>query len=113
MITENDISFLKKRKKLNKLWPFVGTGMFITVAVLYVFLYVKTPALVNPYHIIKLLESNQLDSGKIKVLAALCPFISLFLFIVVGIIIIYGFSWAKLERRYLNIIDDLYRGKES
>ncbi len=112
MITEDDLMFLNRRKKLNKFWSIIGIGMFIALALLYIGLYLRTPNLVNPFHVIKMLETGELEIGTMRVLAVLCPVAFLFLFVIVAIVILYGFAWAKLESRYLKLTDELRQEKK-
>jgi ABC-type glycerol-3-phosphate transport system permease component len=109
MITENDLRFLNRRKKFNKAWSVVGTGMLAVLAALYVWLSVKTPNLVNPFHVVKLMENDQLDITSMKILSVFCSVAVVALFITVGAVVAYGFAWSSLERRYLRIIETLQK----
>jgi nitric oxide reductase large subunit len=109
MITDNELQFLKRRMKINKAWSIVGICMLITLVALYVWLYVKTPNLVNPFHVMNLIEKNRLDISSMKMLSVFCSVAVVALFIIVGTVVAYGFAWASLERRYLRIIETLQK----
>lgn len=107
MIAENDLRFLKRRRKLNKAWSIVGVCMLVLIVALYAWLYIKTPNLVNPFHIMKMIETNQLDITSMRILSVYCSVAVVALFITVGMVVIYGFGWSSLERRYFRIIETL------
>jgi len=109
MITENELQFLKRRMKLNKVWSIVGICMLVVLVALYAWLYVKTPNLVDPFHVMNLIEKNRMDISSMKMLSVFCSVAVTALFITVGIIVAYGFAWSSLERRYFRIIETLQK----
>jgi len=105
MGTRHDKIFLEKRKKLNRLWPIVGTALTAMLFLLYIVLFIRTPKLVNPYHVMELIKKEQLEESSLQLLAIICPIAIVFLFLTVGVVILFGSGWYKTEKRYLRIIE--------
>lgn len=105
MVRTRDQNFLERRKKLNRLWPIVGTALAATLVLLYILLFIRTPKLVNPYLVMDLIHTGQLADGSLQLLALICPIAIIFLFLTVGVVILFGFGWYKTEKRYLRIIE--------
>jgi hypothetical protein len=105
MIRTYDQNFLKKREKLNKLWPIVGTVLLVTLILLYIQLFIRTPKLVNPYLVMELVQTGQLPESSLQLLALICPIAISCLFLTVMVVILFGFGWYRTEKRYLRIIE--------
>ena len=105
MIRTHDKIFLEKRKKLNRLWPIVGTALIVTLVLLYILLFIRTPKLVNPYLVMEKLKTDQMAESSLHLLALICPIAIIFLFLTVGAVILFGFGWYKTEKRYLRILE--------
>jgi amino acid transporter len=105
MIRTHDQIFLEKRKKLNRLWPIVGTALIVTLVLLYILLFIRTPKLVNPYLVMELIKTDQMAESSLHLLALICPIAIIFLFLTVGAVILFGFGCYKTEKRYLRILE--------
>ena len=105
MIRTHDQIFLEKRKKLNRLWPIVGTVLIAALVLLYILLFIRIPKLVNPYLIMELIKTDQLPESSLQLLALICPMVIIFLFLTIGVVVLFGFGWYRTEKRYLRIIE--------
>ncbi|MCD4784498.1 MAG: hypothetical protein K8T10_11810 [Candidatus Eremiobacteraeota bacterium] len=111
MLSDDDLKFIEKRKKINKYWPIIGITLPLMLISVFLYLFLRTPKLANPYHVVDLLNTNKLDPTSMSILSVICPLTIDFLFITMGILIIYVWLAVKMERKYIRMIDELKADK--
>lgn len=107
MLSDDDLKFIEKRKKINKYWPVFGVLMPLMLISVFLYLFLKVPKLANPYHVIDLLNANKLDPATMSILSVICPLTIDFLFLTMGVLTIYVWLAVRMERQYLRMIDEL------
>lgn len=107
MLSKGDKDYLAKRRKLTGLWPGVACFMLLLLIALSVGLFLKTPYLINPWHVFEAFEANQVDIGIMEISTLILPIVTLMLLVVVGSVIAMGFALISNDKRYLDIIDKL------
>ncbi len=108
-LDEKQSSFLKKRRKLVRLWPFVGTLLLFGVVVFLVWQYFKNPMPVNPYEVVSRLESGAIEYSTLMLAAVMLPLVFLMCVLLLIAVIIFTFSAVSNEKKYLKIIDSVMR----
>ncbi len=107
MINRKDRTFLDKRKKLQRYWPIMGTIMIVMLLGLVIYLYIKSPKLINPFLVVDLIKTNSMSPSTMALMTAMCPVLSIFLLFTVAVVITYVWAFMILEARYHKIIEDL------
>lgn len=74
---------IAKRQRLIRLWPKVAGLLAALTIGFYVWAFYNQPILVNPLHVINLLQNNALDSSTEALLSVMAPI----LFLVVGVLL--------------------------
>lgn len=113
MINQKDRNFIDKRKKLHRYWPIMGTTMILMMLGLVIYLFIRTPKLINPFLVIELIKANTLDPRTMILLAAMCPVLTIFLLVTVAVVIIYVWAFMVLEGRYHKILDDIDKPEQT
>lgn len=113
MLSEQEKSFLQKRRKLNRAWTPIGILMILFLVGMYVYFFFRVPLMVNPYFVGDLLKQNNLAYDTMRVLAITSPCFATFVFAVVLIMIIYTWSAVCLEKKYMKIIDKIMPDEEN
>ena len=108
MIDEKDLDFLKKRRFFARWWNVVGSIMLTVFLGMMVWLFVRVPNFINPFHVIEQLKADTLQESTLVVMAAMLPIMVLGLFLVMCTVIALVFVAFANERRYLRIIKELY-----
>ena len=104
-MSPDDYEFLRRERRLVSSWPVVGGGALFVLLVLYAWLAMDQPALVNPVYVYNALMNNSLSHDVLMMLAMLAPIMIMMLFVIVGIMLGYGFAFMRKEKRLLDIID--------
>ncbi len=113
MITDNELEFLTKRKKMVRAWPFVGVPMIVVMIGFLVGLYFRAPLLINPYALMARLEAKNIDQSTIVLSALLLPIAFLVLFFLLFAIVLLTFALISKEKKYIRIIDALQAQKKT
>jgi hypothetical protein len=103
-LTEQDKAFLAKRRRLLRAWPVVGALLLATLLALAAWMLYQSPLLINPRELASRIESDNLPASTLAVMAGLLPFTVLTCFMMVAIVIVYGYGIAATERKYLSIL---------
>ncbi len=86
---------LAKRQRFIQRWPLIALAVALLTLGFYVWAFIKLPILVNPLHVIQLIQTNGLDSATQSLLAIIAPILFLaigalllllLLFVTVGLI---------------------------
>lgn len=108
-MTEGDLKFLQRRRRMAGSWKTAGILSLVVLAGVLVWLFLKTPALVNPVFVVSQLEAGRLGRGTVELMAAILPLAILGCFLTTTVMIGFGFTVFAIERRYLGIIEGLTR----
>lgn len=86
---------LARRQRFIQRWPLIALGAAIITIGFYIWAFIRQPILVNPLHVIHLIQVNGLDSATQSILAIVAPILFLaigalllllLLFVTVGLI---------------------------
>ena len=106
-ITDKDVEFLEKRRKLVRWWNVVGSLTFVGLVAFVTWMFWSQPRLVNPLHVVGELQAGAIPQEALEIMAAMLPMVVLVIFIVLGVTIGFTFAMIGNERRYQKIIDEL------
>lgn len=100
-------SFLQKRRKLLKLWPYVGPLKLLGVLGLMFYLMMYSPLLTNPLEVSARIQAGSLAQSTLEMMAMLLPimFITTCFTLVTLIVLMYA-SFSN-EKKYIKMIDTL------
>ena len=107
MIDEKNIQFIRQRERLARWWTLVGSAMLAVFVGMAVWLFIRTPNFINPFHVIDQLKAGTLPHSSLVVMAAMLPIVVSGLFLVMCTVIGFVFMAFANERRYLRIIKEL------
>jgi hypothetical protein len=109
------LSFLEKRRRLTRLWPWVGSMLLLLLVALAAWLWVSVPWLINPWAVSAALESATLTDSTRTLMAAMLPVVMLTLLLVVAVMIVLAFAAFSNERRLIQLLrrQELVANKDS
>lgn len=108
-LTEKEQRFLQKRRLLLKYWPIAGSFSLLLLGMLTAWLFWSSPLLVNPNLVWKELQSGGLGESQALIMAGLLPVVMLLALLLTLVVILFGFTALRNEKRELAIIDRLLR----
>ena len=100
-------TFIDKRKKLISAWSIAGPLALLGLAVLFVWLYLQTPLLINPFEVAVQLESGAIDQPTLAMMSLLLPVTISLGFLVMVAMILFIYAMISREKKYLQLIDRL------
>jgi hypothetical protein len=106
-LTERQLSFIRKREQMLRLWPFVGIVLFAIEASLIGWLFWKHPLLINPGAVRAGLESGSISTPTLSLMAAMLPFVLIMCLASLAVVILYAFFAFVSEKKLLSIIRTL------
>ncbi|HHQ69487.1 MAG TPA: hypothetical protein ENM98_04175 [Halothiobacillaceae bacterium] len=68
---------IKRRQRLIQIWPFIALTLAGMMAAFYIWAFIKQPVLVNPLHVVSLMQTGGLDSTTQALLAVTAPMLLL------------------------------------
>jgi len=74
---------------------------------LWVALVVRTPLLANPFHVVGRLQGDELAHSTVLLLAGIAPLAISMVGGLVMVLLVFGWEWARLERRYHDLVQRL------
>jgi len=91
-LTQKQHDYLTKRKKLLESWRYAGPALLLGILGLTVYLYIKTPLLINPHEVFLRVESQAIRQSTLETMAILLPilFIMVCFFLIVLVAIMYA-----------------------
>ena len=104
-LNEDEEKFIAKRKKLAKIFPVVGGGLFALIICFLIWAYLRTPMLLNPYAIKEKITNNTMQYSTLTLMSLMFPVAMWALFSSIIALIGFMFSLNALERKYLKIIE--------
>lgn len=103
-LSSADILFIEKRERLVKLWPLAGAGCLILITVFSAWLWLKTPHLIDPWHVIESLEAGTLSESTAGIMAAMLPIVMLAFLVFIFIMVLFSFVAFHNERRLIRLL---------
>ncbi len=97
-------AFLRRRRKLIRVWPFVGGGLLAALALFSGWLFVQNPLLINPMEIVQRLQGSGLDPSTLMTMAGLLPLVFLSSIFLVLLLILFTFAKFRTESKYLALL---------
>lgn len=112
MISEDDKKFLKTRRRFASLWNLAALFLFALIGITAVWMYGRNRHLIDPFYMIKQLQTETISKPTIELMAVMMPLATLACIMIVIMVVILGFGIFANERRYMRIIDSLISDKE-
>lgn len=107
-INQEQQEFIKQRQKLMAVWPWLGGLLVLALFLLLIFFYLYYPILVNPWAVMRGIESEQLSPSILVLMATMLPCSILFCFTIILTFLGFIFMAQAKEKQWLEIVD-LYR----
>lgn len=104
-LSEAESSFVAKRSRLNRHWPWAGSILLVLIIALAGWLWVSVPHLVNPWAATAGLRSGTLPDSTITLMAAILPIVMLTFLVFVVIMVVLMFVAFANERRLIRLIN--------
>jgi hypothetical protein len=111
-LSEKDLKFLQMRQNFLKPSNYIGFSFLVFLAVIFLWLFLKAPNLINPFEVERQIAANTLSASTIKVMATLLPLMVMIAFFLTVSIILFGFWAFANEKTYLKIIETLMTGTQ-
>ena len=108
MLSEKDIQFIEKRRWFARKWNLVGSLLLVCLGILFFWLFIKSPNLVNPYYVISGIKEGTIEQETLTLMAVMLPVVTLMCFAIMIIVLLFGFAIFTNEKHYLRIIDRFY-----
>ncbi len=112
-LTDGEMVFIERRKKLIKIWPTAGSGLGITMIILTAWLYSKTPLLIDPFTTMHRLSEGSIPETTLMLMAGMLPILFLACLGLLVMLIIFVTVMLHNEKRYLTMIETLSRKSPS
>jgi hypothetical protein len=106
-LNERNRRFLAKRRRLARSWPLLGTLLLIGISAFVVWAFLRNPLLANPFEVASRLGAETIELSTLILMAGLFPIMFLACFLMLFVIVLFGFAAFSNEKKYLEIIDSL------
>ena len=106
-LSEQQKAFLKKRIKMVRSWPIVGTAIILLEAGLAGWLLWKHPLLINPQAVLSKLKEGSLPDSSLSLMAAFLPFVIILCLALLAMLILFAFLALANEKKHMAIIQAL------
>lgn len=103
-LSREDASFLEKRSKLTRSWPWAGGAMLIALGLLTLWLWFTAPYLLRPWTVAAQIEAGTLAQSTVTLMAAILPLMVLGLLMFAVAMVLFCFVAFANERRLIRII---------
>lgn len=110
MLTAVEERWLDRRRRLVRLWPWVGSGMVVMIVGFWGYLLLRRPLLANPFHLMHELQHHAVSEATLVVLAAIGSLMVLATGLLLLVIVALAFAAMANERRLIAMVDRL-RGR--
>ena len=104
MLASHHQAFLIHRRRLVRLWPIVGVTLWGILAFFAVYLWYQVPQLINYPWVATQLVQGTLAHSTLELMALMLPIAIMTLLSVVALVILFGFGFNQIEKRYLTIL---------
>ncbi len=108
-LEEKEREFVEKRRAYIRIWPIVAWILLLGLVALVIYLFLKTPLLVNPASVMEALGAGTLEGPTLTTMAALLPIAMLMAIGAVTFMLLYCCVAMRNERRLIAAIDELVR----
>ncbi len=106
-LTEQQKAFLKKRIKMVRAWPIIGSAIILLEAGLAAWLLWKHPLLINPQAVLSKLRDGSLPDSTCSLMAAFLPFVVILSLGLLAMLTLFAFVALANERKHIAIIQKL------
>ena len=106
-LSPEDSRYLAKRRPLVRAWPIVGGILLCLLGGLLVWMFLRSPMLVNPFSVLARIEAGTLEIPMMNLMAGMLPLVMLICFILAFVLLLVLFTAFSNERRYLKIITQI------
>lgn len=106
-LNEAQLDFLRKRRQLMNFWRFVGPLLLLGIGSFTVFVWFRSPYLIDPRKTAAALEKGTLSEGLVEFMALLLPVVLLMLCALTVVLILLAFAAVHNEKKYLKIVEQL------
>lgn len=100
--TEHD--YLQRRERLARAWPWVGASLLAALLGLAVWLWWRTPLLIDPWLVMRRLAANDLGQGTLALMATMLPVLVILCLVLSLGLVLLGFQGMRNERRLLKLL---------
>lgn len=97
-IDEGQRAFIERRRRFVRTWPLVGWLLLILLSGLAVWLYIRSPLLVNPFEAASRLSDGTVDNSTLAPMAGLLPVMTLTCLVLVSTIVLFAFHPFLMRR---------------
>ena len=101
--------YLEKRKKLTSAWRFVGPALLLAILGLAMWIYLRSPLLINPYEAISRMETGHIEKSTLEMMATVLPIVMIIVFLLLLSIVGIMYAAFSKEKKYMEIIGKLNR----
>lgn len=100
-------AFLRKRRQLIAAWRVAGPLALLGLTVLFAWLYLQVPLLVNPFEVADRLESGTLEGPTLAIMSLMLPVMAALCLLLMVVVILFVYAAIANEKKYLQAIDRL------
>ncbi len=111
-LSQQQSNYLDKRRKLLKVWRYVGPLMLLGMIGLVIYLNVSTPLLINPYEVMSRLELGSIEQSSLETMAVLLPMMLIMVCFLLVVLIAMMYAVFSNERKYLEIVKKIKSDNE-
>lgn len=104
-LSPEDYQFIRERRRFVSSWPLIGGGALFVLLVIYAWLAIAYPHLANPAFVYQSLKNNTLPLELESAMILLAPVLMMLLFITIGVMLSFVFSFMRNEKRLLDMLD--------
>ncbi len=106
-MSPEDIEFIARRAKYTRRWNVVALLSLILLSAMAGNLWITVPHMINPLHVKAMIAEHSLTCNLAATMAAVLPYMVLFIFFLMVILIIYATVMIRNEKRFLKIIEKM------
>jgi hypothetical protein len=103
-LSADDRQFLARRAWRVRWGRPVMLALVVVWCGLWAALVVRTPLLANPFHVVGRLTDDELAPTTVLLLAGIAPLAISMIGGLVLVVLVFGWEWARLERRYHDLV---------
>lgn len=101
---------IARRQRLIQLWPRVAGILALATIGFYAWAFVKQPVLVNPLHVIGLLQDKGLDTATQTLLCVMAPVLFLVIGVLLLLLLLFVTAGLINEGRLMRLLDQTEHG---
>jgi len=106
-LEKKERAFVEKRRTYIRVWPLVAWILLLGLVAIVIYLFLKSPLLVNPACVMEALGAGTLEGPTLTAMAALLPVAMLMAIGAVTFMLLYCCVAMRNERRLIAAIDEL------